>query len=656
VIVDADRRERRGPDLEIGRDLAHRLYRELVPGSGGRVDRAGLTRVFRALTFMASKERPPGAAFTVPRAWPWFRGSHGGQLRVAREGAGAVARWLRLSGGQRTSLDDLYQDLLAVDPAPARSARATERRKMGAFYTRRTIAHGLVDATLHPLLRERSPVLVCDPACGSGRFLIASASEIGYATGLPAERAVRFVYGVDLDPVAAELCRYLIAQWAGVEREQVAGNIRCGNPLIEPAPAHWPEKFDAVVGNPPFLNQLESGTARAKAFRAALAERFGGAIRPYTDTSAVFLLLALDIVRPGGRIMLIQPLSFLAARDAGGVRAALAARASLNDLWTAEERVFSASVHVCAPLCTVGAPQRVFVGRLRTAAVTPSKARARAADATPDSWAPYAADLLRIPRHSTRAAGTLADYADATADFRDQFYGLRGCIVEDGDCDESQRRAFPRLITTGLIGPGVCFWGLRACRLLGQKWRAPRADPAALERAGLGAWVRQRLVPKVLMASQTRTLEAIVDTRGDALPVTPIITIVPRDPALLGHIASAILSPVATAWALLHFAGTGLGPGAIKVSARQVLALPVPARNVAWDRAAAEVLKGVALGATGAGAAADTDPMWRSMATLFMLLAYETREPRTGALVQWWRGRLDQPPRGPRPDPDAPRL
>ncbi len=81
--------------------------------------------------------------------------------------------------------------------------------------------------------------------------------------------------------------------------------------------------FDVVLGNPPFLNQLESATTAGR--RAAMLMRAcsGGAIRGYADIATAFLLLCVGITRSGGRVALVLPQSLLAAKDAGAARASV---------------------------------------------------------------------------------------------------------------------------------------------------------------------------------------------------------------------------------------------------------------------------------------------------------------------------------------------
>jgi hypothetical protein len=136
-----------------------------------------------------------------------------------------------------------------------------------------------------------------------------------------------------------------------------------------------------------------------------------------------------------------------------------------------------------------------------------------------------------------------------------------------------------------LIDRDTSLWGERPTRILKQQWLAPRVDRERLERdSALGAWLRARLVPKILLATQTRVLEPLLDIRGEWLPCVPVITITPApndshplDTLLAVH--RSLLSPISTAFAAREFAGAALSPDALKLSAKQARALPLVTEN-----------------------------------------------------------------------------
>ncbi len=353
---------------------------------------------------------------------------------------------------------------------------------------------------------------VLDPACGDGRFL--------HATGLPEQ------VGVDIDPATA-----------------AAGGFVCDDALTR----DWgPRLFDMVVGNPPFLSQMARLTTRGG------RSRFGGG--PYADAAGEFLALATRLVRPGGRVGLVLPQSLLAARDAAGIRAAVDEVAALRWMWWSETKMFDAAVRVWAGVWEVGGAP----GLVRRA------------------HGPDFADIAPIPMPSAWSgliAGTdvaphegpvLGDIARFAVDFRDQYYGLVGAVGDRVDG--------PPLVTSGLIDPGVCHWGRRPVRFAKQTYSAPRV---ALDRLApaMQQWAAARLVPKILIANQTRVIEAVHDTRGEWLPGVPVITCLTDDPE---HVMAVLATPAALEWVRHHAAGSGLSAGTVRLSPRLLASIPLP--------------------------------------------------------------------------------
>lgn len=351
--------------------------------------------------------------------------------------------------------------------------------------------------------------------------------------------------------------------------------------------------FDVVLGNPPFLNQLEDATVRDRGAAALLRVVSGGAVRGYTDISAAFLLLAARLCAAGGRVALVQPQSLLAARDAARVRAALLARGSLAAVWVANEHVFAgANVLTCVPTFEMGGERRRTLSRSMSGRFTPLPEIRIDNDALAKSetWAHLIAAAVGVPEFAFEADGMIGTHARATADFRDEYYGLKGFLVEDDELAGRARSpdtAYPPVVTSGLIDLAACRWGGRSTRLHRSTWQAPRVDRERMRREGsLGAWIDQRLQPKIILATQTKVMEVFVDERGRYLPSTPLISVVPRVGDRIWHVAAALASPVVTAIALQRYLGAGLSANAIKLSAGQVLRLPAPSDGHAWNRAA----------------------------------------------------------------------
>ncbi len=151
----------------------------------------------------------------------------------------------------------------------------SERRTTGSYYTRPELVRELIQSTLIPVLEDRltvaekeakgqSPdalrsakckaildISVCDPACGSGHFLLEAARRLGKElarirvgedepTPEQFHIAVRDVishciHGVDFNPLAVDLCKlalWLEGHWAGKPLSFLDHRIRCGNSLV----------------------------------------------------------------------------------------------------------------------------------------------------------------------------------------------------------------------------------------------------------------------------------------------------------------------------------------------------------------------------------------------------------------------------------------
>ncbi|HOG77951.1 MAG TPA: N-6 DNA methylase, partial [Anaerolineaceae bacterium] len=210
-------------------------------------------------------------------------------------------------------LGSVYESLLELHPLlntdagtfQLISAAGNERKTTGSYYTPSSLIQVLLDSALDPVIeravaeahregakdakdssdKEKNfarlassrllSLKVCDPACGSGHFLIAAAHRIagrlaevraGDNEPSPNEtrRALRDVirhciYGVDINPMAVELCKvnlWLESLEPGKPLSFLDAHIKCGNSLVGVGPKmdlgelEVPdEAFNAVTGD-----------------------------------------------------------------------------------------------------------------------------------------------------------------------------------------------------------------------------------------------------------------------------------------------------------------------------------------------------------------------------------------------------------------------
>jgi hypothetical protein len=414
---------------------------------------------------------------------------------------------------------------------------------LGAWYTPPDLVDTVVEAVVTPefVAACGDPIVVLDPSCGDGRFLAAASTRI---ESLGATAAL---VGCDLDRAAIDAARASLPGHADLR-------------LADALATTWPsERIDLVIGNPPYLSQMATATTRGGS-----SGRGGG---PYADAAVEFLALAGELVDPdGGRVALVLPQSLLASRDATAIRTSIGERAQMVWSWWSGRRVFDAQVHVCVLAFEFGRAEPVE-RRSNWSHVITSR---RGVPVVPD----------RLATH-----GTLGDRARLNANFRDEYYGMIPAVGDHGNG--------PPLVTSGLVDPGRSWWGERSITFAKQHFDQPRVDLTRLD-DHMARWARRRLVPKVLVANQTRIVEAVCDPRGEWLPAVPVLGIYPEGahwdddhrrslPDLevaAWEIAAVLTSPVASAWLWTHGAGTGLSADAIRLSPVTLAALPWPSGDL----------------------------------------------------------------------------
>jgi hypothetical protein len=170
-------------------------------------------------------------------------------------------------------LGSVYESLLELVPqitqdgrqfafAAGGETKGNARKTTGSYYTPDSLVQVLLDSTLEPVIAEtiaKNPdnsivsllsLSIVDPACGSGHFLLAAARRLAshvarlQANGTPSAAEYRHalrqvvgrcIYGVDLNPMAVELCKvslWMEAVEPGLPLTFLNSHIQHGNALL----------------------------------------------------------------------------------------------------------------------------------------------------------------------------------------------------------------------------------------------------------------------------------------------------------------------------------------------------------------------------------------------------------------------------------------
>ncbi len=174
-------------------------------------------------------------------------------------------------------LGSVYESLLELVPQITKDGRqfafsrgggtkGNARKITGSYYTPDSLVQVLLDSALEPVVKDviakhpENPVdallglSIVDPACGSGHFLLAAARRLAShvarlsANGTPSAAEYRHalrqvvsrcIYGVDLNPMAVELCKvslWMEAVEPGLPLTFLNSHIQHGNALLGTTP------------------------------------------------------------------------------------------------------------------------------------------------------------------------------------------------------------------------------------------------------------------------------------------------------------------------------------------------------------------------------------------------------------------------------------
>ena len=529
----------------------------------------------------------------------------------------------------------LHETLLAHS-SRSTTPSMTLQKMRGSYYTPYSLVDSIIEVTVGAWTAEHRNAARCpnvlDPTCGNGNFLLRAARYLSLSTTTPHQPSIlEHLCGFDIDPLAVYISRLRLSLLMpkAATPEILTSTIIVADALRHLGEEHDNQRYDCVIGNPPFLNMLRGGAEVLAARRASVSEATTEELRkllgPYSDLSAIFLQLSFSALRPGGYLGLCQPISLLSARDSEKIRSDLNSRGRLVEILIDTDQSFRAAVHVCVPIL-----QRHLQNRADDD-LQPSS------PSSPWSSALVAAlHLPKVPRDlRVRGSATVSDVALVAADFRDQYYWITQNVIDLND--EFDTRTHAAVITTRLIGSGFHRWGAQKARIGGIEYLRPAiVRPSNTETDRYSEWLRSRLRPKLILATQSQTLELACDIEGSLVPLVPTLSIFPRLLEDLYHLLALLISPALTTIALNRHLGGGLSPRALKLSASNLKELPLPLYQDPWDQAA--TLHQRALSSErGLDTAERRSLLFESALLMDQAFGITSEE----GSHQWWLGRLD---------------
>ena len=445
------------------------------------------------------------------------------------------------------------------------------RRATGAHYTPRILCDFTVRESITHLLatdpssEEILALRICDPAMGSGAFLLAVMRILSkklcsawlregrrqtedVESQAKMEIAQSCLFGVDINPRAVHVAR--LSFWIEIGSLAVGSqlldrNFQQGNSVLNSFSGEFEtgehgfdwrkafptvfqsqkKGFDLIIGNPPFINCIRGNL---DPFLKAFLKKRYPIIKGSADLSYYFLDLAAELIHPDGVIGLILPRVSMGAKALRGFRRA-PNRPKPFLIYSADHYEFFYNAAIKTVIYILGASSSAIVSDDNFPT-----------DATWHLMSVQAADCWEIYRgnwwmmFSLACAGETMPSTRGVRAVKALGFTVHGGLTTDDfykiQVEESEYGDGLKLLTSGGIDPDQSFWGRkgRYQRFRKQKYQYPRIVEGDYSSSLQGKLLRSKR-PKIIVANLTKELEAFLDEIGEYQGATATQTIFHKD-------------------------------------------------------------------------------------------------------------------------------
>lgn len=204
----------------------------------------------------------------------------------------------------------------------------------GQYFTPRPLVRAIAS-----VVRPAAGESVCDPACGTGGFLLEALRTVGTQGRRRGSARPRpsLLSGWEIVPATARLC-LMSLHLRGVPDDEI--DVCVGDALLAPPG----RKFDVVLSNPPFGRRSSmTFSNEAAADAEQLVYRRDDFVATTSNKQLNFLQHVMSLLGPGGRAAVVVPDSVLSEGGAGeAVRRALLTRFDAHTLLRLPTGIFYA--------------------------------------------------------------------------------------------------------------------------------------------------------------------------------------------------------------------------------------------------------------------------------------------------------------------------
>ena len=240
-------------------------------------------------------------------------------------------------------LGSITRDNFLVSKCYENSLDDITKQTNGIYYTPRIIVEYIMEKTLkkHDIVKNPCPK-VLDISCGCGNFLL-EAYDILYnlINNNICELKERYgevywkidnihnhiisncIYGADIDNNAIEILSKSLHQ-KGNNSIILNMNLYCCDSLK----AHWDEKFDYIIGNPPYLGHKKLD----KEYKQFLMQKYRKVYRDKSDLYYCFYQKTIELLNEDGIASIITPRYFLESPSGRNLRNYIKDNSSIKEI------------------------------------------------------------------------------------------------------------------------------------------------------------------------------------------------------------------------------------------------------------------------------------------------------------------------------------
>ena len=220
-----------------------------------------------------------------------------------------------------------WQDMMTLEDAEALFESiidANRKKQEGVVYTPDYIVKHLISESMEMIPKNADEITICDPACGSGGFLV-GAAEVLKENGVDIAHAIENqIFGFDINEDAVQFAKshlllYLLKE--GLPIDSISPQVFIMDTLLSKPSRLWRKAnvrkgFDIVATNPPYVKLQDI----KKELREKLLSSYKNYAKGSYSLALLFFVACKRMINKKGVIALITQNSLFTSKSALSVR------------------------------------------------------------------------------------------------------------------------------------------------------------------------------------------------------------------------------------------------------------------------------------------------------------------------------------------------